>query len=233
MKKILFCFFILSSSLKSQTYISPIIGHDRLSIVDERTSDSNNLDYFDLQNKTEQLQSLIFGAELEQLFFKQKLSLSLQYLITNKKLDAHVGGIIPYTGLKFRNTRNYIFLKWYPTENIFTGIGWGSHKISCVTEVTREENNLRCNNDDLNKTKTNDYSVKIGTQFNNIVVSLQYSFSEDVLLDNSNTDFTNNQREPFFEQHAAFTLFLAYRFKIFNQIDSPFGKKKSGCPTNF
>lgn len=227
MKYLICILLFFSTSLQSQTYISPVIGYDRLKLVDEGRVGTVNL-----LEESEILWDFIGGAEFSQAFFNGKIELSFQLLYRKRFTPALIRGGVPQIGLDFKDIRKSIFLTWHLSPKYYLGIGGSLNKMGCITPVLQHRDvNFGCDHLSVYEDIDNkSISLNIGRSIKNLRIQLGYTFMEDIEIDPA---LGSRFEEPFMERSSALTLTVAYRFKILDRITFRGLRKKSGCPTDF
>ena len=130
----LLCFFCNFSF--SQTYITPSLGYDFMSI--ESIFIDPDFHGFEVWSQPVSIKGLQYGLEIEQTIYN-RLSTSVYLYFAQRKVDASMYGFIPIDGFKFDYWRGNISINYRIVNYLSIGVGYDYNQLKDLTYTFRKQ----------------------------------------------------------------------------------------------
>jgi len=133
---LLLCCCTLHLHAQAQTYITPSIGYDFLSMKSVEIDPGFYL--FEVLSAPYSIKGFQFGGEVGQVLYK-RLSLSASLNYAERRAYAVIFHIIGFDGFKFNNLRTNVSLNCRIFNGFSVGVGYDYNQMKELTYVRREE----------------------------------------------------------------------------------------------
>ena len=205
--------FVCNSSF-SQTYLTPSIGYDFMSM--ESVFMEPDFHGFEVLSPPYSIKGLQCGLEIEQRIY-DRLSASALLCFAQRNADASNYGFIAYDGFNFKSWRGTISINYQINNYLTIGFGYDNNKLKGF------EHTLRNLTFPMSRSLIIDQGLNVSVQgyWKNIELKGYYHFG-------LNNNISNSTYELSIKPINYFGVSLGYRIKIINSFKRA---KKAECPT--
>ena len=204
--------FVCNSSF-SQTYLTPSIGYDFMSM--ESVFIEPDFHGFEVLSSSYSIDGLQYGLEIEQTIHN-RLSTSAHLCFAKRKVDASMYGFVPIDGFVFDSWRGNISLNYRIFSYLTIGIGYDYNQLSDLTYTFREQTYSKF------KPLMIDQGLNVSIRGCWKNIELKGYFHKGM-----NSNISDSPHELSIKPINYFGVSLGYRIKIINSFKRA---KKAECP---
>jgi hypothetical protein len=205
--------FIYHSSF-SQTYITPSIGYDFMSM--ESVFIEPDFHAFEVLSPPYSIDGLQYGLEIEQSIFNE-ISASTHIFHAKRKVDASNYGFVAYDGFIYDNWRGNISLNYRVNNHLSLGVGYDYNKLKDLRRTLREQTFA------IFESSMIDQGININIRGYWKRIELKGYFHKGI-----NRNISESPQELSIKPINYFGFSLGYRIKAINSFKK---NKKAECPT--